>query len=540
MTAKELKASILQLAVTGKLVLQDPNDEPASVLLKRIKAEKAKLVKAGKIKKDKNPSEIVTGSDGAVYEKFKDGTVKDISEELPFEIPNGWAWVSLESLGFYHGGHTPSMSEPSFWGGNILWVSAKDMKCDVIIDTQDKITHKGAAALQMVNADSLVLVTRSGILKHTFPVAIVKTPCTINQDLKAFVPYCTEVTQYLALCLRGLQAVILKRYRKKGMTVQSIIWESFIRMPIPLPPLAEQKRIVAKIEKLMPLVEEYGKMEETRLQLDADLPAMLEKSILQDAIQGKLVPQDPNDEPASELLKRIANERKALVKAGKLKRDKGESVIFRGSDRLAYETRNGETVCIQDEIPFEIPDSWEWVRLGNITTFLHRGKSPTYVPHSDCPMFAQKCNQWDGIHLEKCKFCDEAKYKTFQDEYHLRDYDVVVNSTGTGTLGRVGIFHDSELAKHGYLSIVPDSHVTVVRTSLHDLSQYIYHYLCTKFCWEWMNNNADGSTKQKELYTSTLASLLIPIPPLAEQRRIASAIPLLLNNCNQLKQQPTM
>ncbi len=309
---------------------------------------------------------------------------------------------------------------------------------------------------------------------------------------------------------------------------------------IPLPPLAEQKRIVAKIEKLMPLVEEYGKMEETRLQLDADLPSTLEKSILQEAIQGKLVAQDPNDEPASELLKRIASERKALGKAGKLKRDKSESVIFRGSDRLAYETRNGETVCIQDEIPFEIPDSWEWERLGNITTFLHRGKSPTYVPLSDCPMFAQKCNQWDGIHLEKCKFCDEAKYKTFQDEYHLRDYDIVVNSTGTGTLGRVGIFHDSELAKHGYLSIVPDSHVTVVRTSLHDLSQYIYHYLCTKFCWEWMNNNADGSTKQKELYTSTLASLLIPIPPLAEQRRIASAIPLFLNNCNQLKQQPTM
>ena len=195
----------------------------------------------------------------AVYEKFKDGTVKDISEELPFEVPNGWAWVRLESLGFYHGGHTPSMSEPSFWGGNILWVSAKDMKCDVIIDTQDKITHKGAAALQMVNADSLVLVTRSGILKHTFPVAIVKTPCTINQDLKAFVPYCTEVTQYLALCLRALQAVILKRYRKKGMTVQSIIWESFIRMPIPLPPLVEQKRIVAKIEKLMPLAVLFDK-----------------------------------------------------------------------------------------------------------------------------------------------------------------------------------------------------------------------------------------------------------------------------------------
>ena len=475
----------------------------------------------------------------AVYEKFKDGTAKDISDELPFEVPNGWAWVRWKdiSLSVQYG-----YSAPASPTGRIKMVRITDIQDNRIIwDLVPYCQIDEASIDKYLLAAGDILFARTGgtvgksHLVTSIPEAavyagyLVRTRCS-DSILPQYAKVFLESDFYWQQLRAGIVATAQPNFNGEKLS----------SMLLPLPPLAEQKRIVAKIENLMPLVEEYGKMEETRLQLDADLPAMLEKSILQEAIQGKLVPQDPNDEPASELLKRIAAERKALVKAGKLKRDKSESVIFRGSDRLAYETRNGETVCIQDEIPFEIPGSWEWVRLGNITTFLHRGKSPTYVPHSGCPMFAQKCNQWDGIHLEKCKFCDEAKYKTFQDEYHLRDYDVVVNSTGTGTLGRVGIFHDSELAKHGYLSIVPDSHVTVVRTSLHDLSQYIYHYLCTKFCWEWMNNNADGSTKQKELYTSTLASLLIPIPPLAEQRRIASAIPLLLNNCNQLKQQPTM
>ena len=326
-----------------------------------------------------------------------------------------------------------------------------------------------------------------------------------------------------------------KADKSNGDIIVHIGKEAIEKLLIPLPPLGEQKRITEKLERLLPLVEKYGEMEEQRLRLDADLPTALEKSILQEAIQGKLAPQDPSDEPASELLKRVAAERKALVKAGKLKRDKGESVIFRGSDRLAYETRNGETVCIQEEIPFDIPESWEWARLRSVTTFLHRGKSPIYVPKSSCPMLAQKCNQWDGVHLEKCKFCDEAKYKTFQAEYHLCDSDVVVNSTGTGTLGRVGLFHAYELTQYGYQSIVPDSHVTIIRTPINLFNQYVYLYLCSKHCWEWMNNNADGSTKQKELYTSTLASLLIPVPPLNEQQRIVAAIPLLAERCKRLK-----
>ena len=447
----------------------------------------------------------------AVYEKFKDGTIKDISDELPFEIPGGWALVRLESLGFYHGGHTPSMSEPSFWGGNILWVSAKDMKCDVIIDTQDKITHKGAAALQMVNADSLVLVTRSGILKHTFPVAIVKTPCTINQDLKAFVPYCTEVTQYLALCLRALQAVILKRYRKKGMTVQSIIWESFIRMPIPLPPLAEQKRIMAKIEKLMPLVEEYGKMEEARLQLDADLPTTLEKSILQEAIQGKLVQQDPNDEPACELLRRIAAERKALVKAGKLKRGAGESVIFRDSDRLAYETRNGETMCIQDEIPFEIPDSWEWVRLGDI---LHpmTSKKPTGEKFDYIDIDAIDNKQ----HIVKVAKTLQTKGATSRASREVKSGDVLFSMVRP-------YLRNIALIDEGYAHCIASTGFYVCRPSDVLYPPYLYHLMLSDYVVMGLNESMKG-LNSPGITTGDLQRFPIPLPPLAEQKRIVAKI----------------
>ena len=447
----------------------------------------------------------------AVYEKFKDGTVKDISDELPFEIPNGWAWVRLESLGFYHGGHTPSMSEPSFWGGNILWVSAKDMKCDVIIDTQDKITHKGAAVLQMVNVDSLVLVTRSGILKHTFPVAIVKTPCTINQDLKAFIPYCTEVTQYLALCLRALQAVILKRYRKKGMTVQSIVWESFIRMPIPLPPLSEQKRIVAKIEKLMPLVEEYGKMEETRLQLDADLPAMLEKSILQEAIQGKLVPQDPNDEPASELLKRIAAERKALVKAGKLKRDKGESVIFRGSDRLAYETRNGETVCIQDEIPFDIPDSWEWVRLGDMSNYGQcKSVDTTDIAPDTWSLDLEEIEKGTGRLIERKTAAD----KKSKSSKHVFTKGTLLYSKLRTYLNKVLVADMDGVCTSEIVPIELNGGVNAEYVRLVLMSPYFLEYTASK----------GYGIKMPRVGTDDMKQSLIPLPPLDEQKRIVKRV----------------
>ena len=298
---------------------------------------------------------IANKSHRAVYEKFKDGTVKDISEDLPFEIPTTWRWVRFGDVTLNRDAERIPLSKDqrSYLAKNFDYYGASG-----VIDKVDKYLFD--KPLLLVGEDGANLLARST------PIAFIASrKYWVNNHAHVIDAIEFDLLKYLETFIN---AIPLTPYIT-GTAQPKMNQEKMNCIVVALPPLAEQKRIVAKIEKLMPLVEEYGKLEETRLQLDADLPATLEKSLLQEAIQGKLVPQDPNDEPASELLKRIAAERKALVKAGKLKRDKVESVIFRGSDRLAYETRNGETVCIQDEIPFEIPNSWEWVRLGDMSNY---------------------------------------------------------------------------------------------------------------------------------------------------------------------------
>ena len=280
---------------------------------------------------------------------------------------------------------------------------------------------------------------------------------------------------------------------------------------VALPPLAEQKRIVTKIKKLMPLVEEYGKMEEMRIQLDADLPTALEKSILQEAIQGKLVPQDPNDEPASELLKRVAAERKALVKAGKLKRDKGESVIFRGSDRLAYETRNGETVCIQDEIPFDIPDSWEWARLGSVSNY---GKC-TSVDTSDI-----KPNTWslDLEEIEKGtgrlvvrKTVAEKKSKSCKHVF----------TKGTLLYSKLRTYLNKVLVAD--MDGVCTSEIVPVELQGGISAEYVRLVLMSPYFLEYTASKGYG-IKMPRVGTDDMKQSLLPLPPLDEQKRIVKRV----------------
>ena len=288
---------------------------------------------------------------------------------------------------------------------------------------------------------------------------------------------------------------------------------------LPLPPLAEQKRIVGQIENLLKCADE---IDQESMTLEKSL-VLAKQKVLDLAIRGKLVPQNPEDEPASELLKRIKAEKEALVRAGKIKRDRHESYIFRGDDNCYHENIRGKTSDITDEIPFELPSGWSWARLFSITSFLHRGKSPKYTDEKKYPMFAQKCNQKDGIHMEKALFCLPEQYENFPTEYRLQNSDVVINSTGTGTLGRVGIFYKKFLPH--FESTVPDSHVTLVRALANFmLGEYLYACFKSPFYQQMMLDNADGSTNQKELYTKVLEQFLIPFPPLNEQRRIVSQI----------------
>ena len=219
--AKRLDKKILDLAIRGKLVPQDPDDEPASELVKRIAASHRSPCK--------NQGKPI---------------------DPPFEIPDSWEWVRLKELGVFCGGHTPSTSNPKLWGGDILWVSSKDMKSKYIDDTQIKVTRLGAEELNVLKPGALLMCTRSGILRRVFPVAIARRELTINQDQRALTLWLPEMIEYVYLALKSLESIILSDYKKSGTTVESIIWNKFVDLPIPLPPLNEQKRIVKRVEAL--------------------------------------------------------------------------------------------------------------------------------------------------------------------------------------------------------------------------------------------------------------------------------------------------
>ena len=247
-----LKKSILQEAVQGKLVPQDPSDEPAEALLERIRAEKQRLIKEGKIKKDKHES-VIFRRDNSHYEKRGSEDVC-IDEEVPFEIPENWAWARLSSFGVFSSGKTPSMSNPQFWNGNVPWVTSKDMKRPVITDSEMHISELAASTMQLYPTGTLLLVARSGILKRILPLCKLGIDSTINQDIKAFSLYDIELSEWLFYGIKAFEPYILKELVKSVTTVESLKFDEFVAMLIPVPPLSEQRRIIAAIKAAMNLL----------------------------------------------------------------------------------------------------------------------------------------------------------------------------------------------------------------------------------------------------------------------------------------------
>ncbi|MGN0029206.1 MAG: restriction endonuclease subunit S [Marinilabiliaceae bacterium] len=250
----------------------------------------------------------------------------------------------------------------------------------------------------------------------------------------------------------------------------------------------------------------------------------LKNSILQWAIQGKLVPQDPDDEPASVMLDKIRKEKERLIKEKKIKRDKNASVIFRADDNSFYEKSlaTGEVKCIDEEIPFDIPSSWCWARLSDLAAYIQRGKSPKYSLVKKYPVVAQKCNQWSGFSIDKAQFIDPETLSQYSEDRILQDEDLMWNSTGLGTLGRMAVYHSN---LNPYELAVADSHVTVIRLMRPQVcSLFFYYYFISPTVQNVIEDKADGSTKQKELSISTICNYLVPLPPTAEQVRIASKV----------------
>ncbi len=374
MTTEELRKSILQLAIQGKLVEQNPDDEPASVLLERIRAEKERLIKDKKIKRDKNESVIYRADNGSFLERIGK-EVRCIDDEIPFEIPDSWEWVRLGELALYRKGpFGSSLTKDMFVPADNDSIKVYEQKNAIQKDFslgQYFISRDKFESMQgfIVEANDII-VSCAGTIGETYVLPTNAPTGIINQALMRVRLFNREVEAFWLLYFD----YILKKeaqLKSQGSAIKNIPPFDILKMMlIPLPPLAEQQRIVDKLNDLEPLLADYERLELQESKLEKNFSGDLNKSILQYAIQGKLVAQNPADEPASVLLDRIRAEKERLIKEKKIKRDKNESVIYRGDNGSFLERIGKEVRCIDDEIPFEIPDSWEWCRLGSIIHLL--------------------------------------------------------------------------------------------------------------------------------------------------------------------------
>ena len=528
MTGQQLKNSILQMAVQGKLVPQDPNDEPASVLLERIRKEKEQLIKDGKIKKEKNPSYVFRGADNLPYEKVGKNKPVCIADEVPFEIPESWEWVRLGSIGDWGSGATPSRSVPEYYGGDIPWLKTGDLNDSYIKYIPENISELALEKTSVrLNPTGSVLIAMYGATIGK--VGILTFPATTNQACCACLPI--EIfNEYLFYFLMSQKVAFVKQ--GEGGAQPNISKEKIVATLMPLPPLAEQYRIVAKIKELFPLVKKFKEAYSSVSSLNNSFPDLLKKSILQEAVQGELVPQDPSDEPASVLLECIRAEKERLIQEGKIKRDKHESVIYR-RDNSHYEKRGSEEENIDDLIPFELPDSWEWIRLSAILTSTDAGKSP------QCENRPRTIGEWGVIKttaIQNGYFLAEEN-KVLPPKFNLQESMVVHHGdlliTRAGPRNRTGVICvvDGEPEK----LILSDK--TVRLSYLRNLVNP--HYVMTA-----LNSPAmqyfviDAMTgmaaSQVNISQEKIKTFLLPLPPLNEQQRIVYEVGKILERIKKL------
>ena len=499
MNAQQLKNAILQEAITGRLVPQDPNDEPASVLLDKIRKEKAKLVKEGKLKK-------------------KDLEEKPISkEEIPFEIPESWEWCRWGMLGDYKKGPfgsslTKSMFVPKSEDAIKVYEQKNAIQKDYTLGEYyiSKEKYETMKGFTVHSGD--IIVSCAGTIGETYLLPSEAPIGIINQalmraklHLDSIIPYWLLHFQYILL--------IENRLKGSGSAIKNIPpFEVLKAMPVPLPPLAEQHRIVAKIEELLPKVEEYGKAQEALDKLNAELPERLKKSILQEAITGKLVPQDPNDEPASVLLDKIRKEKAKLVKEGKLKK----------KDLI-------ETPISKDEIPFEIPESWEWVRFGEMFNV----RSAKRIHQSDwikngIPFFrGRELVQLIKTGSVESEVCISQELYDSLKVYGLPAKDDILISA-VGTIGRVYVVKGTKPFYYKDAYILCCENIGKIQPD------YIATALTAPFLQKLIHQDSMATTVA-QLTIEKAKKLLIPLPPLAEQHRIVAKIEELLTKIDKLK-----
>ena len=511
MNGKRLKNSILQWAIQGKLVPQDPNDEPASVLLERIRKEKERLVKEKKIKKDKNASIIFRGEDNSYYEKLlATGKVKCIDEEIPFEIPNGWEWERWGNI-----------SQSIQYGYNASALENGDIRMVRISDIQDNKVLWENVPFCLINANEI----ETYLLKVN-DILFARTGGTVGKSfLVEEVPVKAIYAGYL---IRTRYSSLLCPYYMKAFMESQLYWEqlkngtiataqpncngkTLAKMLLPIPPINEQERIVEKLCNISLLIKRYGKSQDSLNQLNEQVKEQLKKSILQEAIQGRLVTQMAEEGTAQELLEQIKQEKQKLVKEGKLKKlALTDSVIFKGDDNKYWEKIGKEVRCIDDEIPFDIPSNWVYTRMGNIGDW-GSGSTPAkgnsdYYGGNILWLRTGELNN-GVVNDTEIKITDKAlKECSFKLN---KPGDVLIAMYGA-TIGKVAIAGKEMTTNQACCGCTPFIY-----------NKYLFYFLIASKN-DFVRKGEGGA--QPNISREKLVSHLIPLPPLKEQYRIVSKI----------------
>ncbi|MDM8109059.1 restriction endonuclease subunit S [Phascolarctobacterium faecium] len=486
MTPQELKNSILQLAIQGKLVPQHAEEGTAEELYNQIQAEKQKLIKAGKIKKEK-PLPAIT------------------DDEKPFEIPDSWKWVRLGSISLINGGY--AFKSENFKQNGVRVIRISDFNETGFINTKI-VRHIFDNSLEpfLLKEKDIILCMTGGTVGKSYFVKKMNEQMMTNQRV-ATIRNILVHQEYINFVV--LSPVIQKIIKdSKNSTNDNISMETIKEFIVPLPPLGEQKRIVAKIEELLPYVERYEKAYNELQQLNKRFPGDLQKSVLQLAIQGRLVSQCPEEGNAEDLYKQIQAEKQNLIKAGKIKKEKLLPAIT------------------DDEKPFEIPQSWKWVRLGEISTSIQYGFNAPAQNTGTIKMVRISDIQNGAVQWEKVPFCI-IPIEDMQT-YLLENDDILFARTG-GTVGKSYIVENvrEKAIYAGYL-IRAKFNVRFL------FPQFIKFFMESQLYWTQLKAGTIA-TAQPNCNGKTLSKMILPLPPLAEQKRIVAKLEEILPLCDKLK-----
>ena len=490
MTPQELKNSILQLAIQGKLVEQRAEEGTAEELFQQIQEEKQRLIAEKKIKKEKPLPEIA-------------------EEEKPFDIPDSWKWVRLGNCGSWGSGATPSRTNLEYYGGSIPWLKTGDLNDGIVTEIPEYITQLALEKTSVrLNPSGSVLMAMYGATIGK--LGILGINATTNQACCACIPYEGIYNKYLFFFLMASRTVFIKM--GEGGAQPNISKEKIVNAIIPLPPLAEQKRIVAKIEELLPYIDQYEEAWSKLEQFNKRFPEDMKKSLLQYAIEGKLVEQRAEEGTAEELFQQIQAEKQRLIAEKKIKKEKPLPEIT------------------EEEKPFDIPDSWKWVRLGNLVSKLGSGSTPSggkAVYLDSGVKFLRSQNIYnDGLRLNDVVYISEATNAKKSGSI-VYAKDVLLNITG-GSIGRCALVPDD----FGYANV--NQHVMIVR-AINEFTRYWIHMILISPYIQNLIMAVQVGVSREGLSAEKAKKFMIPFPPLDEQKRIVEKLKQLLPLCERLK-----